>query len=85
MAEQDAKDKQQRLITAYKTIFATEHGKMIFDDLSEFCLDKNYLPDMFVLNDPYKTAYNLGSNKVIRYIKYMMKRKTETKQEQVIS
>ena len=85
MVEQETRDKQQLLIAAYKNIFTTEHGKIILDDLSEFCLDKNYLPDMFVVGDSHKTAYNLGSNKVMRYIKWMISRKIEKKQEKVIS
>ena len=84
MADQEV-DKQQRLIAAYKVAFATEQGKILYDVLSEFSLDKNYLPDIFDAQSSHRTAFNLGANKVMRYIKYMLKRKTEKKQEQVIS
>jgi len=77
-------DDQQRLIAAYKAWFTNEHGKLILNDLSRFCLEE-YLPDIFDETNVQKTAFNLGANKVIRYIRYMMKRKTEKKQEKVIS
>lgn len=77
-------DEQQLTIAAYKDIFATEKGKRVLNDLSRFCLE-DYLPDIFDENNANKTNFNLGANKVIRYIRWMLKRKTEKKQEKVIS
>lgn len=77
-------DEQQLTIAAYKDIFSTEKGKRVLNDLSRFCLE-DYLPDIFDENNVNKTNFNLGANKVIRYIRYMLKRKTEKKQEKVIS
>ncbi len=75
-------DEQQKTIEAYKAIFITEHGKMVMNDLSKFCLE-NF--DIFDVNSARKTDFNLGANSVIRHIRYMLKRKTEVKQEKVIS
>ena len=81
----DQVDERQLTIAAYKDIFSTPKGKRVLDDLSEFCLEKNYLPDIFDVDNARKTDFNLGANKVIRYIRYMIKRKTEKKQDKVIS
>ncbi len=80
--EKPEPDKQQRLIAAYKAISLTEHWKLIDEDLSRFCLEK---ADIFVPDSARKTDFNLGANSVIRYIRYMLKRKTEQKPEKVIS
>ena len=82
----DEVDEQQLTIAAYKDIFSIDNakGQRVLKDLSRFCLE-DYLPDIFDENNAQKTAFNLGANKVIRYIRYMLKRKTEKKQETVIS
>lgn len=82
----DQVDEQQLTIAAYKDIFSIDNakGQRVLNDLSRFCLE-DYLPDIFDENNINKTNFNLGANKVIRYIRYMLKRKTEKKQEQVIS
>ena len=77
-------DNTQRVIAAYKAWFNSEHGKIVLDDLSKFCLEE-YLPDIFDKDNVQKTAFNLGANKVIRYIRYMLKRKTKPAQTKVIS
>ena len=79
-------DEQQLTIAAYKDIFSIDNakGQRVLSDLSRFCLE-DYLPDIFDENNINKTNFNLGANKVIRYIRYMLKRKTEKKQKQVIS
>lgn len=49
------------LKTAYKAIFAGEHGKIVRKDLKAWCyVDK---PSM-VPGDPYMTAYNEGARSV---------------------
>lgn len=75
-------DEQQLTIAAYKDMFATEKGKRVLADLSKFCLE-NF--DIFDPNSGRKTDFNLGANSVIRHIRYMLKRKTEKRQEKVIS
>lgn len=77
-------DQQQLLIAAYKDIFSVDNakGKRVLGDLSKFCLE-NF--DIFDVNSGRKTDFNLGANSVIRHIRYMLKRKTEKKQKQVIS
>lgn len=82
----DQVDEQQLTIAAYKDIFSADNvkGQRVLNDLSRFCLE-DYLPDIFDENSIEKTMFNLGANKVIRYIRYMLKRKTEKKQEKVIS
>ena len=77
-------DEQQLIIAAYKDVFSADDAKAkrVLDDLSKFCLEKL---DIFVENSARKTDFNLGANSVIRHIRYMLKRKTEKKQEKVIS
>lgn len=75
-------DEQQLTIAAYKDMFSTEKGKRVLNDLSKFCLE-NF--DIFDVNSARKTDFNLGANSVIRHIRWMLKRKTEQKQEKVIS
>ena len=76
-------DEQQTIIAAYKDVFATADAKakIVLADLSEFCLENR---DIYVENSGRKTDFNLGANSVIRHIRYMLKRKTEPKQETVI-
>lgn len=77
-------DEQQLTVAAYKDVFSLDDAKAkrVLDDLSKFCLETS---DIFDVNSARKTDYNLGANSVIRYIRYMLKRKTEQKQETVIS
>lgn len=77
-------DEQQLLIAAYKDVFSSDDAKAkrVLSDISKFCLEK---ADIYVENDGRKTDYNLGANSVIRHIRWMLKRKTEQKQETVIS
>lgn len=77
-------NEQQKIIAAYKDVFSADDAKarLVIGDLSKFCLEN---ADIYVENDGRKTEYNLGANSVIRHIRYMLKRKTEQKQETVIS
>lgn len=75
-------DKQQQTIVAYKTIFPTEHGKLVLENLSTLCGEKL---DLFDKNSERQTSYNLGAISVIAHIRYMMTRKIEPTQKTVIS
>lgn len=77
-------DEQQLTISAYKDVFPSDDAKAnrVLGDLAKFCLEK---ADIFDVNSARKTDFNLGANSVIRHIRYMLKRKTEQKQETVIS
>ncbi len=77
-------DEQQLLIAAYKDVFSLDDAKAqrVLGDIAKFCLENS---DIYVENDGRKTDYNLGANSVIRHIRWMLKRKTEQKQETVIS
>ncbi len=77
-------DEQQLKIAAYKDVFsvADAKAKLVLGDISKFCLENS---DIYVENSGRKTDFNLGANSVIRHIRYMLKRKTEQKQEKVIS
>ena len=77
-------DEQQKIIAAYKDVFSVDDAKaqIVIGDISKFCLEN---ADIYVENDGRKTDYNLGANSVIRHIRWMLKRKTEQKQETVIS
>ena len=81
MADQD---EQQLTIAAYKDVFSVDNakGQRVVNDLSKFCLE-NF--DIFDVTSARKTDFNLGANSVIRHIRYMLKRKTEKKEEKVIS
>lgn len=81
--EKQAKE-QQLTIAAYKGVFSTEDekAKRVLNDLSKYCLEN---ADLFVIDSARKTDFNLGANSVIRYIRYMLRRKTESKPETVIS
>ncbi len=75
---------QQLTIAAYKDVFSVDDAKAqrVLADLSKFCLE-NF--DIFVEDSARKTDFNLGANSVIRHIRYMLRRRTEQKQETVIS
>lgn len=75
---------EQLTIAAFKDVFSADDPKAqrVLGDLSRFCLEDF---DIFDVNSARKTDYNLGANSVIRHIRYMLKRKTEQKQETVIS
>lgn len=75
-------DDQQLTIAAFKDMFLTEKGKRVLDNLSKYCLE-NF--DIFDKDSARKTDFNLGANSVIRHIRWMLSRKTESKQEKVIS
>ena len=77
-------DEQQLLIAAYKDVLSVGDAKaqLMLKDLSKFCLENS---DIFDVNSARKTDFNLGANSVIRHIRWMLKRKTEQKQESVIS
>ncbi len=77
-------DEQQLLIAAYKDVFSADDAKAkrVLGDIAKFCLEN---ADIYVENDGRKTDYNLGANSVIRHIRWMLKRKTEQRQETVIS
>lgn len=75
-------DEQQLTIAAYKDIFTTPKGKRVLDNLSKLCGEDR---DLFDKNSARQTDYNLGAISVIAHIRWMLKRKTEEKQETVIS
>lgn len=77
-------DEQQLTIAAFKDMFATEKGKRVLDNLSKYCLGYDELV-IFDVNSARLTDFNLGKNDVYRHIMWMLKRKTEKKQEKVIS
>lgn len=79
-------DEQQLTIAAYKDVFSPDDAKAkrVLDNLMKYCLgyDDSVI---FDVNSTRLTDFNLGKNDVIRHIKWMLKRKTEQKQETVIS
>ncbi len=75
-------DKQEQTITAYKTIFPTEHGKLVLDNLSMLCGEDR---DLFDKDNERQTSYNLGAISVIAHIRWMIKRKVESEHKTVIS
>ena len=75
-------DEQQLKIAAYKDVFSADDPKAqrVLKDLTKHCLgyDESVI---FDVNSARLTDFNLGKNDVIRHIKWMLKRKTEEKQE----
>ena len=80
----DQVDEQQLTIAAFKDIFATPKGKRVLDHLAKHCMGYDELV-IFNVNSGRLTDFNLGKNDVYRNIMWMLKRKTEKKQETVIS
>ena len=75
-------DKTQLTIAAYKDVFSTPKGLLVLDNLLKLCGEDR---DLFDKNSARQTDYNLGAISVIAHIRWMLKRKTEKKQEKVIS
>lgn len=80
----DNVDEQQLTIAAFKDMFATPKGKRVLDNLAKYCFGYDELV-IFDVNSARVTDVNLGKNDVYRHIQWMLKRKTEKKQEKVIS
>lgn len=80
----DNVDETQLTIAAFKDTFSTPKGKRVLDVLAKYCLGYDELV-IFNSNSARLTDFNLGKNDVYRHIQWMLKRKTEKKQEKVIS
>jgi hypothetical protein len=55
----------KKLIAAYKSVFATENGKIVLRDLAKFCKADT---DIFDPDSARKTDFNLGKNAVYNRI-----------------
>ena len=77
-------DEQQLTIAAYKDIFSVGNakGQRVLKNLAIICVENR---EIFDRDSARLTDYNLGANSVYQHIKWMLKRKTEPKQEKVIS
>lgn len=77
-------DEQQLTIAAYKDVFSLDDAKakLVLRNLSVLCGENR---DLFDKNSARQTDYNLGAISVIAHIRWMISRKTEPKQEKVIS
>jgi len=56
--------------TDYQTVFLSEHGKRVLDDLEKFCF---YNSVTTVPNDPFTSAFNDGRRSVVLHIKKLIK------------
>lgn len=68
LAEEEFGGKEQRLRDAYRHVFDSEQGKIVFADLAR----RNFLLSPTFTPDPNQTAFNEGCRCVILHIQTMM-------------
>jgi len=62
------------LIKQYKTVFGSDDGKMVMDDLEKRCF---YNVTTFAKGDTNETAFYEGNRNVLLFIKSMINHKEE--------
>lgn len=74
-AQEKAVIRQVELMEAYQSVFTNPKGKQVLDHLCRHC----FLGDTtFVVGDPYQTALNEGSRRVILSILSILKKDFST-------
>jgi len=73
-------DKLKQLIIDMKQTFGSEHGKRVLANLEMFC-SAHVNQDCFDPESTTKTAYNLGKNRVFRYIKSFVDAQPDAEKE----
>jgi len=63
---------QLKIVTAYKELFNSDHGKIVLKDL-----ETSFDGDIFVKNDPYATHVRIGRRDVVLRIREMINRNFE--------
>ncbi len=60
------KEEAEQLVMDYKDIFLSPQGARVLEDLSKFCHEKisGHTP-----GDPYSTAFRVGCQRVMLYIR----------------
>jgi len=74
MQNENSKKKIKELINSYKSIFGSDDGKMVMDDLEKRCF---YHTSTFSRNEPNETAFFEGQRAILLFIKSMINHKEE--------
>ena len=74
MQNDNSNQKIKDLIKQYKTIFSSDDGKMVMDDLEKRCF---YNVTTFSKGDTNETAFFEGQRNVLVFIKSMINHKQE--------
>ena len=71
---ENSKKKIKELINSYKSIFKSDDGKMVMDDLEKRCF---YNTSTNNVKEPNETAFFEGQRTVLLFIKSMINHKEE--------
>ena len=74
MQNETSNKKIKELIQNYKTVFKSDDGKMVMDDLEKRCF---YNVTTFAKGDTNETAFYEGQRTVLLFIKSMINHKEE--------
>ena len=74
MQNENSNKKFKELIKQYKTVFGSNDGKMVMNDLEKRCF---YNVTTFAKGDTNETAYYEGQRTVLLFIKSMINHKEE--------
>jgi len=74
MQNETSNKKIKELIQNYKTVFKSDDGKMVMDDLEKRCF---YHTSTFSRNEPNETAFFEGQRTILLFIKSMINHKEE--------
>ena len=72
MQNETSNKKIKELIQNYKTVFKSDDGKMVMDDLEKRCF---YNTSTFSRNEPNETAFFEGQRTILLFIKSMINHK----------
>jgi hypothetical protein len=70
----EPEEKEKQLIIAYKSVFASEMGRKVYEDLEDRCSFTRVIQPMDAHGrlDPLQMAYNDGARTVFVHIKSMV-------------
>jgi len=72
MQNETSNKKIKELIQNYKTVFKSDDGKMVMDDLEKRCF---YHTSTFSRSEPNETAFFEGQRTILLFIKSMINHK----------
>ena len=70
--DNNSKKKIKELIQNYKTVFGSDDGKMVMDDLEKRCF---YNTSTYSSKEPNETAFFEGQRTILLFIKSMINHK----------
>tara|TARA_R110000868_G_scaffold171289_1_gene406973 strand:+ start:761 stop:985 length:225 start_codon:yes stop_codon:yes gene_type:complete len=74
MQNENSNQKIKELIKNYKSVFGSDDGKMVMDDLEKRCF---YNTSTYNSKEPNETAFFEGQRTVLLFIKSMINHKEE--------